>query len=75
MILVINKIDSTPSARTKWVDRDCNSFSKRVFTCAITGEGLHDLESAILEIVGLNEIPAGGRRWSVNQVSHLFLFM
>ncbi|XP_062157790.1 uncharacterized protein LOC133865377 [Alnus glutinosa] len=67
MILVINKIDSTPSARTKWIDRDCNSFSKRVFTCAITGEGIHDLESAILEIVGLNEIPAGGRRWSVNQ--------
>jgi tRNA modification GTPase len=75
MILVINKIDSAPSARTKWVDSDCNSFTKYIFTCAITGEGIHDLESAISEIVGLNKIPAGGRRWSVNQVSYLFVCM
>ncbi|KAL4604055.1 hypothetical protein ACB092_10G166700 [Castanea dentata] len=67
VILVVNKIDCAPSAQTKWVDRDGDSFSKHVFTCAVTGEGIQDLETAILEIVGLNRIPSGGRRWTVNQ--------
>uniref|UniRef100_A0A2N9G8S0 TrmE-type G domain-containing protein n=1 Tax=Fagus sylvatica TaxID=28930 RepID=A0A2N9G8S0_FAGSY len=67
VILVVNKIDCAPSAQTEWVDRDDDSFSKHVFTCAVTGEGIHDLETAILEIVGLNSIPSGGRRWTVNQ--------
>lgn len=71
VILVVNKIDCAPSARTKWVDKDCDSFCKRVFTCAVTGEGIHDLERTILEIVGLNRIPAGGRKWTVNQVRYL----
>lgn len=68
MILVINKIDCASSACSDWVDREGKSFSKHVFTCAITGQGIHDLEKSILEIVGLNKIPAGGRRWTVNQV-------
>ncbi|KAG8493941.1 hypothetical protein CXB51_011243 [Gossypium anomalum] len=67
MILVINKIDCASSACSDWVDREAKSFSKHVFTCAITGQGIHDLEKLILEIVGLNKIPAGGRRWTVNQ--------
>ncbi|KAM4086963.1 hypothetical protein ACJW30_10G142100 [Castanea mollissima] len=67
VILVVNKIDCAPSSQTKWVDRDGDSFSKHVFTCAVTGEGIQDLETAILEIVGLNRIPSGGRRWTVNQ--------
>lgn len=67
VILVVNKIDCAPSARTEWIDRDRTFFSKHVFTCAVTGEGIHDLETAILEIVGLNKIPAGGSRWTVNQ--------
>ena len=73
VILVVNKIDCAPSAQTKWVDRDGDSFSKHVFTCAVTGEGIQDLETAILEIVGLNRIPSGGRRWTVNQVGYLFM--
>ncbi|XVF39478.1 hypothetical protein PTKIN_Ptkin01aG0037900 [Pterospermum kingtungense] len=80
MILVINKIDCASSARPDWVDREAKSFSKHVYTCALTGQGIQDLEKTISEIVGLNQIPAGGRRWTVNQVSiskltiHIFLF-
>ena len=69
MILVINKIDCASSACSDWVDREAKSFSKHVFTCAITGQGIQDLEKTIIEFVGLNQIPAGGRRWTVNQVS------
>ncbi|KAK6257415.1 hypothetical protein QUC31_000874 [Theobroma cacao] len=67
MILVINKIDCASSACSDWVDREAKSFTKHVFTCAITGQGIRDLEKSISEIVGLNQIPAGGRRWTVNQ--------
>ncbi|KAJ6685522.1 TRNA MODIFICATION GTPASE GTPBP3 [Salix purpurea] len=67
MILVVNKIDCSPSLCSEWVDRGGDSFSKHVFTCAITGQGIQDLEMAISEIVGLNKIPAGGLKWTVNQ--------
>ncbi|XP_057441993.1 uncharacterized protein LOC130733748 [Lotus japonicus] len=68
-ILVVNKIDCKPCAETEW-DKGChghNFFSKSVFTCAVTGQGLQDLESTVLEMVGLDVVPAGGRRWTVNQ--------
>ncbi|KAG2399929.1 tRNA modification GTPase [Vigna angularis] len=68
-ILVVNKIDCKPCAETEW-DKGFQShkmFSKHVFTCAVTGQGLQDLERAVLQIVGLEGIPAGGRRWTVNQ--------
>lgn len=74
MILVINKIDCASSDCPDWVDREAKSFSKHVFTCAITGQGIQDLEKTISEIVGLNQIPSGGRRWTVNQVLNFFFF-
>ncbi|KAJ6391548.1 hypothetical protein OIU77_025515 [Salix suchowensis] len=73
MILVVNKIDCSPSLCSEWVDRGGDSFSKHVFTCAITGQGIQDLEMAISEIVGLNKTPAGGLKWTVNQASYLSL--
>lgn len=76
VILAVNKIDCKPCAETEW-DKGCQShkiFSNCVFTCAVTGQGLQDLERAVLQIVGLEGIPAGGRRWTVNQVSYHFGF-
>ncbi|XP_057993759.1 uncharacterized protein LOC110646120 isoform X2 [Hevea brasiliensis] len=67
MVLAINKIDTTSSLHMEWVDKCRNSFSKLVFTSAVTGQGIRDLEMAISEIMGLNRIPAGGRKWTVNQ--------
>nr|GMD85093.1 tRNA modification GTPase MnmE-like isoform X2 [Ipomoea batatas] len=66
IILVVNKIDCAPFA-SELVDACGFSFNKKIFTCAVTGQGIQDLEAAIVEIVGLNKIPAGGRKWTVNQ--------
>ncbi|KAL8523576.1 hypothetical protein ACS0TY_013521 [Phlomoides rotata] len=66
VVLVVNKIDCASSC-CEWVDTLSSSFNKLVFTCAVSGEGIRDLESAIVEVVGLDKIPAGGTKWSVNQ--------
>lgn len=72
MILVINKIDCVESASMDWVHGDENAFDKHVLMCAVTGQGIEELEMAISEIVGLDRIPNGGRRWTVNQVHYHF---
>ncbi|KAI3505022.1 hypothetical protein L1887_26873 [Cichorium endivia] len=67
MILAINKIDCAPSACSDLVNAIGQTFDKYIYTCAITGQGIQDLETAILELVGLQKIPSGGRKWAVNQ--------
>lgn len=68
VILVVNKIDCAPSVCQSWLNQDNYDFTKRIFTCAVTGQGIQELESAITEIMGLNKHSAGGRKWAVNQV-------
>nr|GEZ61861.1 tRNA modification GTPase [Tanacetum cinerariifolium] len=67
VILAINKIDCAPSSCFEFINTIGKSFNKHIYTCAITGQGIQDLEAAILELVGLQKIPAGGRKWAVNQ--------
>ncbi|CAL1390380.1 unnamed protein product [Linum trigynum] len=69
LILVINKIDCARSLVAEFDDdrEGNNSLSRRVFTCAVTGQGIQELETAIAEIMNLNTIPDGGRKWTVNQ--------
>ncbi|CAN6478088.1 unnamed protein product [Victoria cruziana] len=66
LILVINKIDCTSSS-FQLLDTFPGIFVKHVSTCAITGQGLPDLESAILEVLGLDKVLSGGRIWAINQ--------
>ena len=74
MILVTNKIDRLKSAvfSTKPTKPIENYFKKHVHTCAVTGQGVGDLEEAILEVIGVEPIPSGGRQWATNQVSIVF---
>lgn len=72
MVLVINKIDCAKSVPSiEQIGVDGNIFSKHVLTCAVTGQGIPELEMAISELVGLDKVLKGGRRWTVNQVSRL----
>ena len=73
MLLVINKIDCAPSACSEWSNTHGRSFDNVIFTCAVSGQGIPDLEAAILKIVGLNRIPSGGCKWTVNQVSCILM--
>ena len=77
MILVINKIDCTPSVSMEQFYMDNSTFKMYVQTCAVTGKGIQELEKAVLYVRGLEPLPAGGRRWTINQVQaydHLCYF-
>ncbi|KFK42185.1 hypothetical protein AALP_AA2G222400 [Arabis alpina] len=68
MILVMNKIDcAAPDCCDKKMKKNEETFHKCVFTSAITGQGIEELEEAILEILGLDRVPSGGHQWTVNQ--------
>ncbi|KAG9451611.1 hypothetical protein H6P81_011576 [Aristolochia fimbriata] len=67
IILVVNKIDCVPSEHIELPETTMDTFKKLVSTCAVSGQGIQELESAILEIVGLDPIASGGRKWTVNQ--------
>lgn len=70
ILLVINKVDCAPSPNMDAISINRDSFSKQVLTCAVTGQGIENLEMAISELVGLNKTLASGRRWTVNQVTY-----
>ncbi|CAI9763901.1 unnamed protein product [Fraxinus pennsylvanica] len=44
IVLVINKIDCAPSSSCEWANTLASSFNKHVFTCAVNGQGIPDLE-------------------------------
>ncbi|XP_062191286.1 uncharacterized protein LOC133895112 [Phragmites australis] len=67
MVLVINKVDCTPFISGEQFEQFSGLFRKHVQTCAVTGKGISELESAVIEVRGLDHVPSGGRRWTVNQ--------
>lgn len=67
IILVLNKIDCTPSGSIQLPHIIEDLFIKKVSTCAVKGMGIQDLESTFLELAGLENISSGGRQWAVNQ--------
>ncbi|CAN8234049.1 unnamed protein product [Cochlearia groenlandica] len=71
MILVMNKVDCVATNCCEQLEEDKRikeeAFCKSVFTSAVTGQGIKELEEAILEILGLDSVPSGGHQWTVNQ--------
>ncbi|GJN16288.1 hypothetical protein PR202_gb03339 [Eleusine coracana subsp. coracana] len=67
MVLVINKVDCAPFVSGEQFERFSNLFKKHVHTCAVNGKGISELENAVIEVRGLEAVPSGGRRWTVNQ--------
>lgn len=68
MVLVINKVDCAPFVPGEQFEQFSGLFRKHVQTCAVTGKGISDLESAVIEVRGIQHVPSEGRRWTVNQV-------
>ncbi|KAL2493708.1 TrmE-type G domain-containing protein [Forsythia ovata] len=69
--MMIRKADCDPSSSYDWVNKLSSSFNKHVFTCAVSGQRIPDLEAAIIELVGLNWISTKGRKWTPQGVSSM----
>ncbi|KAG2578603.1 tRNA modification GTPase MnmE-like [Panicum virgatum] len=67
MVLVINKIDCAPFVCGEQFEKFSGIFTKQVQTCAVTGKGISELEGAVIQVRGIEHVPSGGRRWTVNQ--------
>jgi len=67
MVLVINKVDCAPFVSGEQFEKFSGVFTKQVQTCAVTGKGISELEGAVIEVRGIEHVPSGGRRWTVNQ--------
>ncbi|CAO2168980.1 unnamed protein product [Urochloa humidicola] len=67
MVLVINKVDCAPFVPGEQFEQYRGLFRKHVQTCAVTGKGISELESTVTEVRGIEHVPSGGRRWTVNQ--------
>ncbi|KAG8047295.1 hypothetical protein GUJ93_ZPchr0008g13291 [Zizania palustris] len=67
MVLAINKVDCAPFISGAQFEQFSGLFRKHVQTCAVTGKGISELEKAVMEVRGLEPVPSGGRRWTVNQ--------
>ncbi|KAL5221081.1 hypothetical protein ABZP36_025794 [Zizania latifolia] len=67
MVLAINKVDCAPFITGAQFEQFSGLFRKHVQTCAVTGKGISELEKAVMEVRGLEPVPSGGRRWTVNQ--------
>lgn len=68
MVLVINKVDCAPFVSGEQFEKFSGLFRKHIQTCAVTGKGISELEGAVIEVRGIEHVPSGGRRWTVNQV-------
>lgn len=68
MVLVINKVDCAPFVPGEQFEQYRGLFRKHVQTCAVTGKGISELENTVIEARGIEHVPSGGRRWTVNQV-------
>ncbi|CAM6100151.1 unnamed protein product [Calypogeia fissa] len=66
-VLVINKVDTAAAASVVLPKHVTETFSAVVLTCALQSVGLHDLESALLNLVGGGSVNSDGRQWAVNQ--------
>ncbi|CAO2191304.1 unnamed protein product, partial [Urochloa humidicola] len=66
MVLVINKVDCAPFVPGEQFEQYRGLFRKHVQTCAVTGKGISELESTVIEVRGIDQVPSGGRRWTVN---------
>ena len=59
-ILVINKVDMIDGKRRDHIDRELNRFKDRVFTSAVTEEGIEELKDCMCTAVFSGSLKRGG---------------